>query len=227
MVISTLKETGKKNIILAGDYNINILRVNEQEFCSTFFYTLASFNLFPLITLPTRFFRHNGTLIDNFCGEYTKFTSDSVAGIFINKLSDHQPYFIIMDKKLKKIHPPKLTRINVQHMAAMVKVRDEIYAADLYDKLDKSAIADTNLNYDIIDYKINLAKNKHMTSKLVKFKKHNYKISQWITQGILRSIIFRDNFYKHLKSINPNSTEYDTLQSNLKTFNIILKPASD
>ena len=105
----------------------------------------------------------------------------------------------------------------------MVKVRDKISAADLYDKLDKSAIADTNLNYDIIDYEINLAKNKHMTSKLVKFKKHKHKITQWITQGILRSIRFRDNIYKHLKSINPNSPEYDTLKSNLKTFNIILK----
>ena len=120
---------------------------------------------------------------------------------------------------MKKIHPPKCTRINVQHMAAMVKVRDEISAADLYDKLEKSAIADTNLNYGIIDYEINLAKNKHMTSKLVKFKKHEHKISQ----DILRSIRFRDKLYKHLKSINPNSPEYDTLKSSLKTFNIILK----
>ena len=222
-VISTLKECGKKNIILAGDYNINILKVNEQDFCSTFFDTLTSFSLFPLITLPTRFSRHNGTLIDNFFCEYTKFTSDSVAGIFINKLSDHQPYFMIMDTKLKKIHPPKFTRINVQHMAAMVKVRKEISAANLYNKLDKSAIADTNLNYDIIDHEINLAKNKHMTSKLVKFKKHKHKISQWITQGILRSIRFRDHLYKHMKSVNPNYPEYDALKSKLKTFNNILK----
>ena len=110
---------------------------------------------------------------------------------------------MIMDTKLKKIHPPKFTRINVQHMAAMVKVRSEMSAANLYNKLDKSAIADTNLNYDIIDYKINKAKNKNMTSKLVKFKKHKHKISQWITQGILRSIRFRDNLYKHMKSVNP------------------------
>ena len=99
VVISTFKETGKTNIILAGDYNLNILKVNEQEFCSTFFDTHTSFKHFHLITIPTRFSRHNGTLIDNFFCEYAKITSDSVAGIFINKLSDHQPYLMIMDKK--------------------------------------------------------------------------------------------------------------------------------
>ena len=63
-VISTLPCHQNNSVILAGDYNINMLKINEQEHCSTFFDMLTSFNLFPQITLPTRFTTR--TLIDNF-----------------------------------------------------------------------------------------------------------------------------------------------------------------
>ena len=50
----------------------------------------------------------------------------SIAGIFRNKLSDHQPYFMIIDTALKKQHPPKFIRIDVQTMKAMIKARHEL-----------------------------------------------------------------------------------------------------
>ena len=45
-VISTIKQKCKKNIILAGDFNINLLKINEQDFCSNFFDT-ERFQSFP------------------------------------------------------------------------------------------------------------------------------------------------------------------------------------
>ena len=35
--ISSLKNNHKHNLILAGDFNINMLKINEQENCSSFF----------------------------------------------------------------------------------------------------------------------------------------------------------------------------------------------
>ena len=64
--ISSLKNNQKQNLILAGDYNINMLKINEHEHCSNFFDMLTSFSLFPQITFPTRFSDRKGTLIDNF-----------------------------------------------------------------------------------------------------------------------------------------------------------------
>ena len=60
-------KSSTNNLILAGDYNINMLKINEKEHCSRFFDLLTSFSLFPQITLSTRFTTCNGTLIDNFC----------------------------------------------------------------------------------------------------------------------------------------------------------------
>ena len=56
-VLSSFKLNRNKNIILAGDYHINLLKINENEFCNTFFDTL-SLSLFPQITLQTRFSIH-------------------------------------------------------------------------------------------------------------------------------------------------------------------------
>ena len=52
--ISSLKNNHKQNLILAGDFNINMLKINEQENCSSFFDMLTSFSLFPQITCPTK-----------------------------------------------------------------------------------------------------------------------------------------------------------------------------
>ena len=76
----------------------------------------------------------------------------------------------------------------------------EIYVP--YNKLNKSLNADTNINYEIIHDEIARAKNKCMPSKIVKFKKYKHKKSSWITQGLLKSIRYRDQLYKKLKLSN-------------------------
>ena len=201
----------KNNLILAGDYNINMLKINEQEHCSRFFDMLTSLSLFPQITLPTRFTTCNGTVIDNFFCNLTKYILESIAGILIKKFSDHQPYFIIMD-----------TTPNIQNKKAMLKVKEDLISTKIYEKLDISPTADTNRNYNIILDEINQAKNKYM-SKLVKFNKYKHKKSTWITQGLLASIRHRDKLYKQIKLTNPDSPEHEMLLINLRTYNVILK----
>ena len=56
----------------------------------------------------------------------------------------------------------------------------------------------------------------------MKFHKHKHKRSPWITNGIIRSIKFRDNLYKQLKRTNQDVPEYDALKLNLKTYKKIL-----
>ena len=75
----------------------------------------------------------------------------------------------------------------------------------------------------MINVEILRAKNKHMPCKLVKFNKYKHKNSTWITQGLLKSIRYRDKLYKQLRLSNPNSLHYDTLKFNLKTYNLILR----
>ena len=64
---------------------------------------------------------------------------------------------------------------------------------------------------------------KCLPSKYVKYNKHKHKKNKWITNGIIRSIKFRDNLYRQLKHTVPGSQEYHTLKTNLRTYNNILR----
>ena len=105
----------------------------------------------------------------------------------------------------------------------MIKVKNDLISSEIHKKLDQSQIADINVNYDIILDKISKPQNKFLTRKLVKYNKYKHKKSTWITQGWLKSIIYRDKLYKQALLTNPDLPEYQVLKINLKAYNVILK----
>ena len=209
------------NVILTGDFNINLLKINEKEYVNNFLETLISSGMIPKITLPTRLTDHGGTLIDNFFVKMTNNFSNSTAGILYHNISDHQPYFVVLDylKLMKTKH--KYKKITLNSPQAMTSFRNEVSNMCKMDKFNQDC--DPNMNYNILNDIIQTALKKHMPTKNVKFHKHRHKGSEWITAGIIRSIKFRDNMYKRIKNTQPSDPMYDTLKINLKTYNKILK----
>ena len=55
----------KEDIFLAGDYNIDLLKINSHVPTRTFFNLLTSNRLLPTILRPTRITKDTATLIDN------------------------------------------------------------------------------------------------------------------------------------------------------------------
>ena len=141
----------------------------------------------------------------------------------LNKLSDHQPCFIILGITFCGCNNPKFIRKYVQLESVIDNINSDIRSSGLDDKIDTGMTADPNISYSIIHDVIEKTKKTHMTSKLVKYNKYRHKKSKWITRGLLRSIRFRDNLYKKIKLTNPASREYETLKINLKTYNKILR----
>ena len=141
----------------------------------------------------------------------------------LNKLSDHQPCFIILDITCCGCNNPKFIRKYVQLESVIDNINSDIRSSGLDDKIDTGMTADPNIGYSIIHDVIEKTKKTHMTSKLVKYNKYKHKKSKWITRGLLRSLRFRDNLYKKIKLTNPASREYETLRINLKTYNKILR----
>ena len=71
----------KSEVIIAGDFNINLLKINDKEYPSEFYDTVTGFSFFPKITFPTRFSDLNGTLIDNLFCKLSQMMLQSTAGI--------------------------------------------------------------------------------------------------------------------------------------------------
>ena len=81
-ILSKVNKEGKL-IYLMGDTNIDLFKTNDHNKSSEFIDLVYSYNLFPLITKPTRVTENSATLIDNI------FTND-----FKENLNHHQGFFI-------------------------------------------------------------------------------------------------------------------------------------
>ena len=63
-----------------------------------------------------------------------------------------------------------------------------------------------------------------MPYKKIKNNKYKQKRSNWVTNGIIKSIQYRDKLYKSSKQTLYNTPSYFTLKQNLKVYNRILRP---
>ena len=54
-----------KDIVIMGDFNVNLINCNDDKNISNFLDTMLSHSFLPFITTPTRITRNTKTLIDN------------------------------------------------------------------------------------------------------------------------------------------------------------------
>ena len=100
---------------------------------------------------------------------------------------------------LVKQVPPKMIesrRLNTKSINDFV---DALSASNMYDQLNTARECDPNENYNILHSIISNSINEHFPSKLIKFKKPKHKHNKWITRGIIKSIIYRDDLNVNLK----------------------------
>ena len=209
-------------VILAGDYNINLLKVNEKDLFNDFFNTMSSHSFFPSITLPTRLSIRNGTLIDNFFCKLSDITLNSTSGILIKKFSDHQPYFIHLKGIFRKQKPKYITKCTYNEQS-IHNFTTDLSNLNIASKLNQDINADPNTNYNILITHLSTLRDKHFPLKTVKYNKYKHKQNKWITTGILKSIQNRDILYKSLKLCEPNTEAFFMKKEALIAINCTLK----
>ncbi|KAG1656709.1 hypothetical protein GQR58_023766 [Nymphon striatum] len=219
-------ETGSSDVLIAGDFNINLLQINNNAHFSNYFDMLTAHSFYPKITLPTRLNGIHGTstLIDNIVCKLTKSTMDTTSGIFINKISDHQPYFISL-KHFCKIdkNPHYYIKVTKQNKEALEDFQNEVRNQSNNFQFNTDINNNPNVNYNMMHEIIQISKNKCMPEKIIKFNKYKHKKNPWITRGLIKSIKQRDEKYKLLKFTNPSSLTYNCQKENLTAFNNILR----
>ena len=84
----------KKEVILLGDFYIDLLKCDSNKNVSDFLDILYSTNLIPNINSPTRLTSQSQTLIDKICSSVIN--DDCIAGNLISTVSDHHVQFLII-----------------------------------------------------------------------------------------------------------------------------------
>ena len=92
LLITTVKNTSK-TIFLCGDFNIDLLKYNNNKGTQHFIDMLFSLGIYPLIDKPSRITDSSATLIDNIF--INELNSNITSGLLINDISDHLPIFCL------------------------------------------------------------------------------------------------------------------------------------
>ena len=88
----------KKNLIIAGDFNLNLIQYQNDDNVNNFLNLMLHLNMTPTIYRPTRFSAQNATLIDNI---FTNINLDSVETSIIDyDISHHLPLLFIAKKQI-------------------------------------------------------------------------------------------------------------------------------
>ena len=160
------------DVIIGGNFNIDVLKVNDKPIVSEYLDMVIYHGFFPKITLPTRLSERSGTLIDNFLCKLTHNFAHISAGILVCRISDHFPYFKRLDYgQIKRVLPPPYIRERPINDVNLQNFKSDIINSHLLDRIN----ADTNdidVKYDILHDTLTNAINKHIPLKTVKFDKH-------------------------------------------------------
>ena len=186
----------KKSCYLTGDFNMNLLQLENNSDIENYFDELTNHNFTPLITTPTRITTKTKSLIDNIF--FNEFCSDIISGNFTVGISDHMPQFALIPNNTYKktisnaIPKPKYARkyktINVDALSQ-----------DL-DKIDWSTanLQNAHLYGSNFLHVFNQALDIHAPMTEIKPSKRDAKrnAKPWITKDILKLIKTKDKIYK-------------------------------
>ena len=219
-----LSKLHKKNIIITGDFNTNLLQLNTHLLTAKFFDIMLEHLFIPKITLPTRITNNTSTLIDNI---FVKSDSNTIsAGIIDTSISDHFPMFVILDINLKINKPTfikyrKITQTNLQNFIKDLNKQDWS-PCTMYSDTDIDHQTEKFSNTYSQLYRNNFPMRK------IKFNKYKHKLQQWLTGGILTSIKNKDKQAKKIKketNINKKNVLMIKYKTYCKTLNSIMKNA--
>ena len=200
-----------KSLYLLGDFNINLLKIDEDNEVTSFFDIIASNLLIPFIINPTRVTPTTNTIIDNIFSNSLEY-NESISGNLRTSISDHFAQFLIIPHANK----PTSLKENVFKRDTTNfdndKFIEELSNIDWYTELE-TASKDINKSFTILEAKVNSIIEKHMPLKRLTKKERKLKEKPWITQEIRTQIKKRDKVHKKFLRAKDNERKKELFKT--------------
>ena len=182
-------DSQNKKCYLMGDFNLDLLKIEENQHTKDFINVMFSSTFYPLITKPTRITNSSATLIDNIF--VNNLDEGHKCGILFTDLSDHLPVFQMTTSvnKSSPIHGNvKFRQINDKNINLLCQKLEKENWHELYN------IDDPQEAYNLFFDKLN---DMYQESIPLKIFKNNYlRKIPWLTKGLLISRKTKNKLYK-------------------------------
>ena len=152
---NTLFKLNKENkeIYICGDFNINLLKYDEDIAVQEFYNLMTSNGFIPQITLPTRITDSSMTLIDNIYSN--TFLNNTFSGNIIIEIADHLLQFVSIDTSKIEYNKFKYYKRNYRNFS------EESFLADITIQKWKNDFEDVNDSYNDFIFRLEGCVNRH------------------------------------------------------------------
>ena len=146
-VISNISKNNN-DVVITRDFNIDLLQINKQPEIQKYFDLFVTHGLSPQITVPTRSCISSSSLIDHMFCMLKNPKQNIFSCVIKSSLSDHHPYFIVLDILHKPEHRPKYVKVNHSDEASFLALCDEIQRGISMSSLNNDLFANPKDNYN-------------------------------------------------------------------------------
>ena len=185
----------KKEIYIAGDFNIDLLQYETNNKCRDFYNLITSNGFLPLITQPSRFSDTTQTLIDNI---FTNtFDRDCESGNILVEFADHLTQFASIKKVLNTKSNEPTYILDDSKFDQNLFIEDLSIQQFKQDNDPSAYFLDLNWRYESCVLRHNKFR------KLTK-KENKSKQKPWISPAILVKINHRNELFRR-KKLDPEN----------------------
>ena len=203
-----------KEIYLIGDFNLDLLKIDDENKIEEFYNIISSNLLVPHITIPTRITPNSKTLIDNIFSSNLDFLRAKSGNITVT-ISDHMPQFLLTPKTINRVYnKQKIYKRDTKNIDRDNLIADVININ--WDTVLEMNKCDPDYSFNNFDKKINEILDKYAPIKKLSKKELKGLSKPWITTGIRKSIKRRDKILNSYIKCKDN-TRKEELHSEYKT----------
>ena len=198
------------NLLLAGDFNIDLLKIGAHSSTNAFYNIMTSYQLIPTILRPTRITPFSASLIDNIFVNFISSSQESY--ILVNDLSDHLPVMFSTDLHPLRQSRPENTSKRLVNNTTIAHFHESLTNADWTDVEVACQSNDPSLAYShFIDRYTQLYNQSFplLHPPVANGRKGSKFKQPWMTTALLKSCNKKSRLYsKYLK--NPTAANKQT-----------------
>ena len=186
----------KANYYILGDFNINLIKTDDEYNISDFVNTMHSLNALNLINIPTRFpqGRQNGnpSILDQLWTNQPHRINK--IELIMDPISDHSPMLFVvkLHKNIAKPHPCSY------FVRDMKNFSNQEFNESIFNFVNPDGDSDLDLKFFRLQNHITYCINKHAPLRKRTKKELRFVAKPWISNSIQISIDNKNNLYQYL-----------------------------
>ena len=193
----------KKQLVLLGDFNFDLLKCEEESEIMSFMDTLDSNLILPQILLPTRVTDDTKTVIDNILTSPSE--NGTISGNICYIISDHLPQFCIFPSLEQGVPDSKTPHLKQDWANFNQQGFIQDFRNINWDTLFERFNHNPDSCFNVFNDKVKVLVDRHLPMVRLTKRQIRAKTKPWLTPGILNSIAKRNQYQK--KYINAKSQQ--------------------